>query len=287
MDITKDYYKILNVDKNSTDDEIKKSYRKLAKEYHPDKNNGDKKLEEKFKTISEAYQILGDNTTKQQYDIQSPNGNNYNPNYNTFSGFGGGFPFDIFNMFGGGFGQQIFEDLDIHKTINVSFADVYNNKSIDVKFQRKVYCDSCNGDDKNCKKCHGDKLMIKEESLNINNIYQIHQSVNITKHHFGNCSMINKGRCGNLILTINYNNNTNFYISNRGLEYKLDLHYQYAIDGTKILLKMPDNADYNITIPKKTKDGDVLRIVNKGIYAFDGKTRTDLFITINIIIKYE
>jgi len=56
----KDYYKILGIDKNATQEEIKKAYRKLAKKYHPDSNPGDKKAEEKFKEINEAYEVLGD-----------------------------------------------------------------------------------------------------------------------------------------------------------------------------------------------------------------------------------
>lgn len=67
--MTKDYYKILEIDKNATSEEIKKSYRKLALKYHPDKNKDNKEFyEEKFKNISEAYQILGDPNNKFKYD---------------------------------------------------------------------------------------------------------------------------------------------------------------------------------------------------------------------------
>lgn len=64
----KDYYKVLGVEKNASGDEIKKFYRKLAIKYHPDKNLGDKVAEEKFKEISEAYEVLGDETKRKQYD---------------------------------------------------------------------------------------------------------------------------------------------------------------------------------------------------------------------------
>jgi len=63
-----DYYNILNVKKNASDIEIKKSYRKLAMKYHPDRNQNDKKAEEKFKQISEAYEILSDNKKRKAYD---------------------------------------------------------------------------------------------------------------------------------------------------------------------------------------------------------------------------
>jgi len=66
--VFKDYYAILKCDINSTDEEIKKRYHKLALKYHPDKNNGDKKAEEKLKDINEAYNTLKDKTLKTQYD---------------------------------------------------------------------------------------------------------------------------------------------------------------------------------------------------------------------------
>src|SRR3954447_13132370 len=63
-----DYYKILGVGKNASDEEIKKAYRKLARKYHPDTNPGDKQAEERFKEISAAYDVLGDPDKRKQYD---------------------------------------------------------------------------------------------------------------------------------------------------------------------------------------------------------------------------
>lgn len=69
----KDYYKILGVEKKATEAEIKKAYRDLAKQFHPDKNPGDKKAEEKFKEINEAYEVLGDATKREKYDTLGAN----------------------------------------------------------------------------------------------------------------------------------------------------------------------------------------------------------------------
>ena len=79
----KDYYGILGVDKKASQEEIKKAYRKLAKKYHPDANPGNKEAEEKFKDISEAYEVLGDEEKRKQYDTL---GSGFN--------FQGGFDFD-------------------------------------------------------------------------------------------------------------------------------------------------------------------------------------------------
>ena len=100
----RDYYEVLGVDKNATEDQIKKAYRTIAIKYHPDRNPGNKEAEEKFKEAAEAYDVLHDPQKRQQYDTFGFNGP---------GGMGGGFdPFggasmnmdDIFSMFGDIFG---------------------------------------------------------------------------------------------------------------------------------------------------------------------------------------
>jgi molecular chaperone DnaJ len=92
-----DLYKILEVDRNATADQIKKSYRELAMKYHPDRNPGDTVAEEKFKKISAAYSVLGDETKRKQYDMYGSTDNSSTSTYNGTEGFGGyyqGNPFE-------------------------------------------------------------------------------------------------------------------------------------------------------------------------------------------------
>ena len=101
-----DYYKILGVGKNASDEEIKKAYRKLARKYHPDTNKGDKEAEEKFKQISQANDVLSDPEKRKQYDRGSgPFGGLGNMAGGFADGginFGGGFSDILSNLFGGG-----------------------------------------------------------------------------------------------------------------------------------------------------------------------------------------
>ena len=158
----KDYYKTLGVDKGASKDEIKTAFRKLAHQYHPDKNGGDKEYEAKFQQINEANSILSDAKSRQEYDQRSPHGNSYSPGFGGFPGFEFHFNqdgdiHDIFsqffggaNPFGGGFNpfgqrEQFREDLDINAIITINLKQIYLNEQLNIKYKRKVHCDSCNG----------------------------------------------------------------------------------------------------------------------------------------------
>ena len=100
----RDYYEVLGVTKNASDDEIKKAYKKMAIKYHPDRNPGDKEAEEKFKEAAEAYDVLRDPQKRARYDQFGPEG------VNGAGGFGGQSMNmdDIFSMFGDIFGGHGF-----------------------------------------------------------------------------------------------------------------------------------------------------------------------------------
>ena len=92
----RDYYEVLGVSKNASEDEIKKAYRKIAIKYHPDRNPDNKEAEEKFKEAAEAYSVLSDQQKRQQYDQFGFDGPNLGGGFS-----GGGFSMDdIFSMFG-------------------------------------------------------------------------------------------------------------------------------------------------------------------------------------------
>jgi curved DNA-binding protein len=110
----KDYYKILGVERNASEDEIRKAYRKLAMQYHPDRNPNDKQAEERFKEINEAYQVLNDPTKRTHYDRLGSDYSNWQRrgapgdfNWDQYGGFPGGVRVeygDLDDLFGGGAG---------------------------------------------------------------------------------------------------------------------------------------------------------------------------------------
>ena len=168
--MAKDYYKVLGVDKNASQDEIKKAYRKLARQYHPDLHPGDNVAAEKFKEINEANEVLSDETKRKNYDtFGDPNGNMGGGfgGASGFSGFGGFEDIfgDIFGGFGGGGRARANtktkgEDITIELTL--SFLDAAKGCRREITYNRNEQCASCKGTGakngtayKTCEKCGG------------------------------------------------------------------------------------------------------------------------------------
>jgi len=152
-----DHYSVLGISKNASAEEIKKAYRKLAMEFHPDKNQGNPEAEEKFKKINEAYEVLSDPDKKSKYDNPNP-------------GFGGFNPFEGFDPFGG-FGGFNFDNgrnkkpvnkkgTNISIIVNVTLEEMMTGVNKKVSIKRNTKCNSCNGtgaegDTQVCYNCSG------------------------------------------------------------------------------------------------------------------------------------
>jgi molecular chaperone DnaJ len=166
----RDYYETLGVERNASDDDLKKAYRKLARQYHPDLQTGDpqkKAAEEKFKEVNEAYEVLSDQDKRRRYDTFGHAG--------AQQGFGGGF--EGFDFGRGGMGDvfgDIFEDFfgggrsrtergaDLQYNLELSFEEAIYGKDVKLKIPRWEKCQDCNGSGakssagiKQCTGCRG------------------------------------------------------------------------------------------------------------------------------------
>lgn len=181
----RDYYEVLGIDKNASEDEIKKAYRKLAIKYHPDRNPDSKETEEKFKEAAEAYDVLHDPQKRQQYDQFGFNA----PGAGGFGGFGesGGFSMDdIFSMFGdvfgghGGFGgfsgfggegsrqRPQYRGSDLRLKVKLSLQEIATGVTKKFKVKKDVTCTHCHGSgaengsqSETCPTCHGSGVVVK------------------------------------------------------------------------------------------------------------------------------
>jgi molecular chaperone DnaJ len=157
----RDYYEILGVGKNAAADEIKKAYRKVAMQYHPDRNPGDKSAEEKFKEAAEAYEILSDTDKKAQYDRYGHAGVSGNGRggfsgggmnmEDIFSQFGDIFGDDVFgNFFGGGRGRggqrsRGVRGSNLRIKLKLTYEEIAKGVTKNIKVKKYVGCNTCGG----------------------------------------------------------------------------------------------------------------------------------------------
>lgn len=157
----RDYYEVLGVDKNASEKDIKKAYRKLAMKYHPDVSE-EEGAEEKFKEVSEAYAVLSDDEKRQRYDqfghagMDGFSAEDFYQNVNfedIFQGFDIGNIFDMFGFGrgshrrGGPTGPQ--RGSDIYTEVKITLEEAFNGVEKEVKIRRSKICPTCNGKNQN------------------------------------------------------------------------------------------------------------------------------------------
>ncbi len=174
----RDYYKILGVSRDATEEEIKKNYRRIAMQFHPDRNPGDKEAEEKFKIASEAYEVLRDPQKREIYDHYGIEGLK-GTGFTGFRGFD-----DIFSSFGDifedffGFGTSrrhrtaVRQGADLRYDLKISFYDAAFGKETEIEIPGKAFCDTCNGtgakpgtNPTHCPSCKGTGQVIQSQGF--------------------------------------------------------------------------------------------------------------------------
>ena len=251
----RDYYDVLGVQKNSSPEQIKAAYRKLAVKHHPDKNPGDKASEEKFKEASEAYHILSDKERKQNYDnfghAAFENGGGGRGGFGNFD-FSSNFS-DIFeDFFSEGFGggrrsrKSSFRGSDLRYDLSLTLEEAYTGKKENIKFSTSEKCNICNG--------NGSK----------------------PGHDIGSCSM-----CGG----------HGQVRSSQGFFTVQQTCPQCSGSGEEVTNPCNDcsgqgkkqaSKKLSVTIPKGVDDGTRIRLAGKGEAGSRGSGSGDLYLFINV-----
>lgn len=301
------YYEILGVTENATQEEIKKAYRKKAIEHHPDKGGS----EELFKNIAKAYDTLGDENKRKEYDNKK---NNPNP----FGDFGGFNPFSDFGGFNQFFNQR--KRTIPSKIIDVTLTVLESYRGIDkhITYMRnhncltcngsggeRINCDVCNGDGfvsvrqgtgmfvqitrHICQKCSGNGFSLKTKcfSCNGNGTIQNTETISVKLPHGTDSGQSFKlsqrgdfynGSYGDLILRINLTPENNFEKNGDDLIYNLFFSYE---DLSKNSVEIPHpSGTLSINLPSEFDTSKPLRVKSKGFNSQNGVG--DLFLRLYV-----
>ncbi len=266
-----DYYKILGVDKNASQDEIKKAFRKLAQQYHPDKPTGDEK---KFKEINEAYTVLSNPDKKKQYDTfgSADAGAGFGGGQGfggfDFSGFQGNFNGqhvdfdlgDIFNQFFGGGMRRTPKGQNIQVDTTISFKESVFGTTQTISYYKK----------RDSKK--------HEVTITIPAGIEDRQILKVP----GKGEPIEGGNPGDLLVIIHVTKHPSLTKNGYHLETELKLKPTELILGTKKKIQGVDR-EIEIKIPERTTPGEIFRIKGEGVQ-YNKSTRGDLYVIVSIDI---
>jgi molecular chaperone DnaJ len=259
----KDYYQILGVTKSADATAIKKQYRKLARELHPDKTKGDKKLEDKFKAVSEAYDILSDDKKRREYDDarEAYKSGRINPNMQGGQGFNGG---DFTDMFGPG--------ADIFSTL---FGGARQRHGADLQTEASIlFKDSIYGTELN--------LRLQPQGSAAMNI-----TTRVPAGIKDGAKIKIKGRGapgaagpGDLYVTVHVTPHPIFSRKDENIHLSLPVTFAEAALGADIKVPTLEGDEVTVRIAPGTPSGRTLRVKGRGVKK--GSTTGDLMITIDV-----
>ena len=284
--MSEDYYKILGVQKNASEEEIKKAYRKLAMKYHPDHTKGDKGAEEKFKKISEAYAVLSDKEKRKEYDTFGSEGFRQRfSQEDIFRGFDFG---DIFREFGfgggnfshGGGGGRRFS-FGTGSPFNSSDAQQHNQvKGSDLVYELPLTLrEVATGASKVITFQHQGR----SENLTVKIPKGLIAGKKLRLAGKGNPSPYG-GPAGNLYIKSQVLNDPVFSSEKYDLYINRELTLSEAILGTTVSVPTIDDKQLSLKIPPGTKPGTKMRLSNHGLPDIKDNKKGDLYVRIQVKI---
>jgi molecular chaperone DnaJ len=260
----KDFYKTLGVDKKAGADEIKKKYRALARDLHPDKTKGDAAKEDKFKAVSEAYEILSDDKKRAEYDearslyerggFRPPQGG---PGADFSDMFGGGNPQDIFaNLFGGGARRGPRKGQDLQTEATISFRESVFGTTLDLR-------------------------LATDRGLAQNISARVPVGVNDgAKIRVKGKGAAGEAGPGDLFILLTVKPHPIFSRAGENLTLNLPVTFTEAALGADIKVPTLSGDDVTVRIAPGTSNGRTLRVKGRGIVK--GSTTGDLLVTIQV-----
>jgi DnaJ-class molecular chaperone len=315
----KDYYKVLNVPRGASADDIKKAFRKLARKHHPDVNPGDKRSEAKFKEINEAYEVLSDPDKRRKYDTLGPNwqeqfgpASGYSTRRSPY-GFGsrgsapnvdfdaGGTGFSDFfetlfgraGMAGGGMRGGVREDIrkragdNIEQPVEVTLHEAYIGATRTFNVQSTEVCATCRGTGEvagnPCSICQGQGVIPRSKRIQVKINAGVDNGSKIRVAGEGQPGL-GGGPRGDLILVISIKPDPVFERKGDDLYVDIEVELVKAMLGGQAPLTMPDGRKLMLTIPPETQNGRIIRLVAKGMPHLRGEGFGNLHARVKVML---
>lgn len=281
-----DYYKILGVEKDASEKEIKKAYRKLARKYHPDINPNDKDAERMFKQINEANQVLSDPENRKKYDKYGKDwkhaeefekAGQQRQNYrSTQQGSSGGFPGGDFS--GSGFGEGEFSDF-----FESMFGGARGTRGGSVKFRGQDYNAGLTLDIKEVFTTHKRTITVNGKNIRLTIPAGVKDGQVIKINGYGG-EGVNDGPNGDLYITFSIVNNTPFKLDQDNLYTTVELDLYKAILGGEIMVDTFDGK-VKLNVAPGTQNGTRVKLKGKGfsVYKKEGEFG-DLYLTYQVML---
>ncbi|HSG69855.1 MAG TPA: J domain-containing protein [Planctomycetaceae bacterium] len=274
-----DYYQTLGVSRSATQDEIRKAYKKLARQYHPDVKPDDAQAAEKFKQIQEAYDVLGDKEKRDKYDQFGAAWKHAGAGAHHWAGDSGSGPIDMSDLFGGGFN---FQDLFSGGRAK-SQARPRPSKGSDVTLEIQVSFHTAALGGKHELQYRVDGQL---EHLTVTIPAGMSDGKQIRLTGQG-AKGLNGGPNGDLLVTVHVAPHPFFRREGNNLFVDLPLTPSEAALGTKLDVPTLDEGPVTLTVPPGTSSGMKLRLKGKGVLSPQTKQRGDQFATVKIVVPQE
>jgi curved DNA-binding protein len=314
----RDYYEVLGVPRGANEDEIRKAFRKLARQYHPDVAKDKKNAEEKFKEVNEAYEVLSDPEKRKKYDQLGPNwkqGAEFRPppgwgnmRGQTFRGGTRGQPQDFETHFGGTGFSDFFESLfggagrrggftggaaedeefaergrDVEGDIMVTLEEALRGSVRPINVQRTMTCEHCGGSGLRsqhvCNVCGGSGHVSKSDTYQVRIPPGVTEGQRLRIAGRGGAGM-GGGAAGDLFLRVRLARHPDFEMEDHNIVYEIEVAPWEAVLGAQVRVPTLEEA-VNIKVPAGTQNGQRLRVRGRGLPQRGGM-RGDLLVRVRI-----
>jgi DnaJ-class molecular chaperone len=315
----KDYYKVLEVSRTASEQDIKSAYRRLARKYHPDVNQGNPQATDRFKEINEAYEVLSDTEKRRKYDQFGTDWERYdragfstNPSsgfsydFNNSGGFG-----DIFDsIFGGkakarpntststntrsdfGFGRSTpsrpQRGEDHEQAIEITLEEACQGTTRQLQIQSSEICATCSGiglrNGQRCTACNGTGATTRLKRLEVRIPAGVDEGTKVKVANEG-APGLSGGPRGDLLLLVHILPHPNFVRKGADLHTTATIPLYVVVLGGEIIISSPRGTKFALNVPPETQNGKVFRLTNQGMPVLNSPTlRGDMYVKVDVTL---